>query len=248
MSVAMMTEVFASSRAKGAARLVLLALADEASSTGEISAYRRSQSWLMQKCNMSRSGIQKSLKDLVDLGELEVTDAGDGHKQASYQIYIAGVTEKAPERTDVSPRGSSGEPPSSRSIPLEPVPSCPTPSDEVVERFARFWSMYPRKEAKLPAERAFKIMMKRNHLTDARRALPLHIQMWAEQKRPREKIPLAASWLNQQRYFDELEVNTHFAAPVPGKHRDAGKIRYRGDNSRFMVGDDGSEIDMPEES
>lgn len=108
--------------------------------------------------------------------------------------------------------------------------------------------MYPRKEAKLPAERAFKSMMKRNHLTDARRALPLHIQMWAEQKRPREKIPLAASWLNQQRYFDELEVNTHFAAPVAGKHRDAGKIRYRGDNSRFMVGDDGSEIDMPEES
>lgn len=242
MSVEMMSRVFSDSQSRGAQRLVLLALADEASRDGEISAYRRSQSWLMEKCNLSRAGVQKALRELVELRELVVTEAGDGRHQASYRITIEGLIPYAPERSTVSPRGLPGEPPSSRSLPVEPVTSCPTPSDD--DRFDRFWKVYPRKEGKKAARSAFKSMIKRKHLDEARKALPLHIAMWREQGRPTSAIPHAATWLNGERYLDEL---THFDAPQPGKHRDAGKIFYNGDNTRYRVEDDGSRTQLGSE-
>ena len=106
----------------------------------------------------------------------------------------------------------------------------------------RFWSRYPRKEAKKAAAQAFKAMVKRGHLDEVRKALPLHMQMWVEQGRPRDKIPLASSWLTGQRYLDDL--GTHFAAPVAGKHKDAGKIFYNGDNTRYLVEDDGTHTEL----
>lgn len=249
MSVEVMSRVFADSKSKGAARLVLLALADEGSSTGEVTAYRRSQSWIGRKCNLDPRSVRRAIDDLVQLGELRVLAEGQGRQSSNYQITLT-----SPDTTsslDRTPRPGSPDTtssPSSRSSPTTPVNPCPPAADVTVEeRFAKFWSMYPRKDARKAAESAFKSMVKRKHLDAARRALPLHITMWEEQKRPREKTPLAASWLNGERYLDELETDAHFAPPVPGKHRDAGKIMYRGDNTRFQVADDGAEIDLPDE-
>lgn len=89
-----MTAVFKHSQSKGSARLVLLALADEASDEGMVTAYRRSQSHLARKGNMDGGTVSRSTKALVDLGELEVLRQGDGRASTDYRIILPGVSDE----------------------------------------------------------------------------------------------------------------------------------------------------------
>lgn len=102
-----MGDVFARSRAKGTARLVLLALADVAHDTGEVSAYRRSHRVLASKANVAERSVVRAIGELVELGELVVVERGDGRHQSSYQIVVPddrGVTDCHP-----SAGGSRGD-------------------------------------------------------------------------------------------------------------------------------------------
>lgn len=69
--------------------------------------------------------------------------------------------------------------------------------------FADFWAAYPRRVARLAAQRAW------DRLTNAERAaalaaLPAHANYWRAAGRDAERIPHAASWLNGRRWEDEL--------------------------------------------
>jgi hypothetical protein len=88
VSVYATTAVWRHSRAKGVARLVLLALADEASSDGEVAHYRRSYAHLAAKANVDKRSVTRAIRDLVDLGELVVTEQGRGQTEASYVIQL----------------------------------------------------------------------------------------------------------------------------------------------------------------
>jgi hypothetical protein len=86
-----MGDVFARSRARGTARLVLLALADVAHDTGEVAAYRRSHRVLAAKANVAERSVTRAIAELVELGELVVVERGDGRRQSDYQIVVPAV-------------------------------------------------------------------------------------------------------------------------------------------------------------
>lgn len=117
MSVEASRAVWRYSKSRGTERLVLLALADEASDEGEVSAYRRSQAWLARKVNVTTvETIRKACRALESLGELETTEAGTGRSPSNYLITLPGLTRPEPATTgggkaDRAPNNQRGGPP-----------------------------------------------------------------------------------------------------------------------------------------
>jgi hypothetical protein len=71
--------------------------------------------------------------------------------------------------------------------------------------FNEFWSKYPRKVAKKTAMQAFaKLPIEEQEL--AIDALDTHLDYWKLKETATDFIPHPATWLNQGRYFDELEL------------------------------------------
>ena len=64
----------------------------------------------------------------------------------------------------------------------------------------QFWKAYPRKVAKIVALRRWARLSTVDRLA-ALEALPRHIEFWGPEKR---YIPHPGTWLNQQRWTDEL--------------------------------------------
>lgn len=105
-----MSLVFEHSRSKGAARLVLLALADVAADDGEVSAYRRSQSVLQRKANVSEESVRRAIKELVELGELEVVVQGSGRRRSDYRLLV-GPQPEPPQDEGPDPTTGPGQTP-----------------------------------------------------------------------------------------------------------------------------------------
>lgn len=124
-----MTAVWQHSKAKGAARLLLLAIADAAHDSGELSAYRRSHQLLSQKTLLAQKNLGRVVQQLVELGELQVIELGSGHRQSSYQILLPGL-DGSPQVEGTVPSGGGGRPRAVRgqtprgegTDPLLPVP------------------------------------------------------------------------------------------------------------------------------
>lgn len=57
-------------------------------------------------------------------------------------------------------------------------------------------------------------------------------------------IPYPQKWLNQRMYLEQCHVP---GDPLMLPHRDAGKILYRADGSRFRREADGSATELPPE-
>lgn len=128
--------VFRRSQSKGAARLVLLGLADVAADTGEITAYARSHTILAGKANCDDGTVRKAIGTLEDLGEIEVIERGDGRKSSSYLITLAeieGVPDAPPAPARSTPRGGQKHPQGERDAPpispSDPDLFHPDPSD-----------------------------------------------------------------------------------------------------------------------
>jgi len=79
------------------------------------------------------------------------------------------------------------------------------------ERFAGFWSFYPRGEAKQAAIRAWDKLRPPDELIDEM-AAALQRQMESESWRAGVGIPYASTWLNNRRWTDQLK-DTYAAAP-----------------------------------
>lgn len=71
--------------------------------------------------------------------------------------------------------------------------------------FEDFWEKYPRKVAKKTAMQAFaKLPIDEQEL--AVDTLDTHLEYWKLKETESDFIPHPATWLNQGRYFDELEL------------------------------------------
>jgi hypothetical protein len=172
MSTAATSAVFRHSASKGSARLVLLAMADEANDQGLLTAYRRSQSWLGRKANVDSGTVRRAIAALVELGEVVVLATGDGRASSDYQLLLPGLADpdegvqpappapagRAPSPGSLHPQGAQAAPPI---IPLDPLPPGATPTPRASEAaalaagFDRFWSAYPRATAKGDARKAW---------------------------------------------------------------------------------------------
>jgi hypothetical protein len=71
--------------------------------------------------------------------------------------------------------------------------------------FDTFWKLYPRKVAKRAAQGAFNRLTK-DEQAQAIEAIEQHVQYWKLKDTATEFIPHAATWLNQGRWEDELDM------------------------------------------
>lgn len=71
--------------------------------------------------------------------------------------------------------------------------------------FDEFWSAYPRKIAKAVARKAFAKLTEQQQL-DACKAIDDHNAYWKAKETELEFIPHPATWLNQERWEDELVI------------------------------------------
>lgn len=76
---------------------------------------------------------------------------------------------------------------------------------EQVNEFAQFWELYPRKVAKKDAETAWKRMTPEQKFA-AIHALPIHVRYWNVSGTSKEYLPYPATWLNGERWTDELAM------------------------------------------
>lgn len=106
--------------------------------------------------------------------------------------------------------------------------------------FNLFWAQYPRKVGKLTAQRSWQ-KMPNDHKQKALEAIVEHRKYWISKGTDWEFIPHASTWLNQQRYEDELviEEKKNVKPPLPwyatdeltlAKGRELGLNPYAGES------------------
>lgn len=211
-----MADVFARSASKGAARLVLLALADVANDDGEVTAYRRSHGTLARKANVSPSSVTRAIATLVDLGEVDVLAPGDGRRQTDYRITlpIEGTQDEPPQHGDpgypgsaprvpnVGTQGAQDGPPI---IPSPSVPSRPSlfSSPKDPDRFDEFWDACPRRTGKGDARKAWAAALRVASADEVIAGMARYAaEVTAARTEPRY-VKHPASWLRAERWTDE---------------------------------------------
>lgn len=71
--------------------------------------------------------------------------------------------------------------------------------------FSEFYSLYPRKQGRKAAEKSWNRLNKQEQ-AEALEALPNHLAYWKIKQTEKDYIPHPATWLNQGRWEDELDM------------------------------------------
>jgi len=101
-----------------------------------------------------------------------------------------------------------------RLIPSSLIPSSHTPPIVPPKgEFEKFWSIYPRREGKGRARSSFAAAAKKKPAPEIIAALEERLPELG--RRERQFIPLPATWLNQERWADEIVVPPGHPAHVP---------------------------------
>ena len=106
--------------------------------------------------------------------------------------------------------------------------------------FENFWQQYPRKIGKLTAKRSWEKLSQENQ-QKALEAIVEHRKYWSAKGTDWEFIPHASTWLNQERFEDELviEKKENKRPPLPwyasdeltlAKGRELGLNPYAGES------------------
>ena len=106
--------------------------------------------------------------------------------------------------------------------------------------FEQFWQQYPKKVGKLTAKRSWEKLSQENQ-QKALEAIVEHRKYWSAKGTDWEFIPHASTWLNQERFEDELviEQKENKRPPLPwyasdeltlAKGRELGLNPYAGES------------------
>lgn len=71
--------------------------------------------------------------------------------------------------------------------------------------FEEFWTLYPRKEGKKDARKAWTAMTLEERFAAAQ-SISMHVRFWNLSGRDRQFIPMCGTWLRGERWSDELEM------------------------------------------
>lgn len=155
----------------------------------------------VQQSNNESTGLAAQVVDepssngrrVLDPGE-EGERKGEDQDQEHVQTGQAGQDARAPEQVSSKVQGKA-KPTSSKLDPLE--------------GFDQFYRLYPRRQKRPDAEKAWRKLSPEQRQA-AMAALPAHCQRPDWLKDGGQFVPLPASWLNGQRWEDELPTqNTH---------------------------------------
>lgn len=205
-------------RVQGAAKVVLIALADHANDDGEAwPAVSRLEQWT----GLKDRGIRLALKHLEASGV--INRSGKNGTTVIYKMEVGAEYNPArsadipardaafnpapdadnPARSAINPARRADKPLITTKEPLSIPPLIPpTSKPDPMAEFADWWQHYPRKVGKGQARRAFVAARKKvslQILTDAILAYPF------DMTRP-EFIPHASTWLNGERWADEIDT------------------------------------------
>lgn len=190
-------------------KLVLIKLADNANDRGECwPSYQH----IADQCEIDRSTVRRHIKHLEQQGLLRIENREGplGNSSNMYLLRLGGVgAPPTPVGTGSTPVGAPPTPPvgtgSTRtSHSSEPViePYVQQSSDK---GFDRFWKLYPKKRGRKDALKAWHRLKPDDQLQDTLiAALGNHRLSRDWLKDGGQYVPLAATWLNGERWADEL--------------------------------------------
>lgn len=99
------------------------------------------------------------------------------------------------------------------------------PMNQYIEAFNRFWATYPKKKAKPAALKAFKTKKLHTRMLEIMPPLEKHIASGQWKKNGGQYIPNPATWINEERWNDEIEnyqedrkVSASVKAVAEGRH------------------------------
>jgi len=196
-------------------KLVLVKLADNASDQGECwPSYQH----IADQCEIDRSTVRRHIKQLAEQGLLRIEnrEGPKGNSSNLYFLTLWGVGQNSTavglESTGVGaqPTGGVGPESTRTSHPSEPVnepkPLC-TPHP--LEGFEQFWKLYPKKKGRKDAAKAWVKLKPSEELQQTLiTALGSHCVSDDWTKDGGRYVPNGATWLNGERWTDELKPAT----------------------------------------
>jgi hypothetical protein len=209
-----MTKVWDSEFGSHTQKLVLLALADNASDEG---LCWPSVKTIARKCELTEQGVRDQITIFVGAGLIHV-EIGGGRRSNRYQFNLNLLDELSTGQPGLGVNGVGGCPqrglgqgstalgagvnPVGRNHKGTKIEPSEKPS---LAGFEEFWKSYPSKVGKGAAETSWK--------KTAGVPLPDILAAVAAQSKSRQwlkdggqYIPMPATWLNQKRWLDEVEV------------------------------------------
>jgi hypothetical protein len=208
------------SKAKGSARLLLVILAEHLNE--KTRRCDPSVATLAREANTTPRTVARLLAELKVDGEIEIATGGGRNHCNAYTIRAAEnpdsddiVSDENPDTRDrvsssetlTRVTGFDGETLTNqvRNTDTRVTQTIRNQKDSLTADdadFAAFWSAYPRKVAKPAALKAWRSAKDRPSLADLLAALDRH--KGSEQWQSARFIPHPATWINQQRWDDEM--------------------------------------------
>jgi len=213
-------------------KLVLVKLADNASDQGECwPSYQH----IADQCEISRSTVKVHIRELEKAGLLRREFRRNGELNQSNVFHLTldggaaenrgGASENPPGAADARGGGAAAAPRTSHSFePVnEPKPLC---KSDPMEGFDTFWRLYPKKRSLKEAKRAW-AKLKPN--PELRQILITALGQQRLQhdwiKSGGQYVPLASSWLNGEKWTDEVGPMAS-SAGNPSPHTQLDQIDY----------------------
>ncbi|NBR87677.1 MAG: hypothetical protein EBS84_21510 [Proteobacteria bacterium] len=212
MSIRLMTWVWANSPYSGERLLLHLALADFANDDGVCFP---SHGTLAKKARCSTGWVRQTIKQMIADSLIEIVEpAGQGRGKVGRYRLLKGDTEcdlsQSLDDTVASVRSHSD---ASVSYVLNRHESSNTDI-----KFEQLWKSYPRKTAKGAARRAFDRVMRSNNaptLDEMIAAVERYAAQFTTGKIEMTYCAHLATWLNGERWSDEITVEPEPASPQP---------------------------------
>lgn len=201
MSIRLMTWVWQHSPYSGERLLLHLALADFANDDGICFP---SFGTLAKKARCSQGWVSQTMRQMVQDGLIEIVEkAGQGRGKVGRYRLLKGDTECAQSEE----KGHTAEPNRANSDDVASYLLNRHESSHSDDAFEQLWKAYPRKTAKGAARRSFERVMKRSDAPSIEQLLKA-VEQYASQIKEIRFCAHLATWLNGERWLDEVETKT----------------------------------------
>lgn len=108
-------------------------------------------------------------------------------------------------------------------VTITPQTPKPRATASVAGGFERFWSVYPRRIGKGDARRSFERALRKTTLDNLLEKTRLYAEHAAASGKEQQFIPHPATWLNQERWLDDLSAEPLFHDAQPQRKRRLSK-------------------------